>query len=120
MIRLFLFILCCGNLPAQDAVLARPGVGQALDYLKQHNDAHVERQIRIAQIPAPGFEEQERAKVLRDEFQRLGLQNVEIDPIGNVLGWRPGASPRALVIAAHLDIVFPRGTDVRSSEIVRD
>jgi hypothetical protein len=40
------------------------------------------------------------------------LQDVETDGGGNVLGWIPGSSPRAMVIAAHLDTVFPAGTDV--------
>jgi acetylornithine deacetylase/succinyl-diaminopimelate desuccinylase-like protein len=47
------------------------------------------------------------------EFRRVGLKDVESDPRGNVLGWRPGASPRVLVVAAHLDTVFPAGTDVK-------
>ncbi len=43
---------------------------------------------------------------------RLGLQNVRIDKAGNVIGDRPGATPRPrVVIAAHLDTVFPEGTN---------
>jgi acetylornithine deacetylase/succinyl-diaminopimelate desuccinylase-like protein len=38
---------------------------------------------------------------------------VRIDETGNVLGDRPGTQPHPhLVIAAHLDTVFPEGTDV--------
>jgi acetylornithine deacetylase/succinyl-diaminopimelate desuccinylase-like protein len=51
--------------------------------------------------------------VLRREFTQLGLQNVRVDRVGNVLGDRPGAAPRPrVVIAAHLDTVFPEDTDV--------
>ncbi len=47
-------------------------------------------------------------------FQQLGLQNVRIDKAGNVLGDRPGAAPQPhFVLAAHLDTVFPEGTDVK-------
>ena len=47
-------------------------------------------------------------------FRELGLQNVRIDKEGNVLGDRPGAQPRPrLVFTAHLDTVFPEGTDVK-------
>jgi len=44
----------------------------------------------------------------------LGLKNVRVDKVGNVLGERPGkGSSPVLVLAAHLDTVFPEGTDVK-------
>ena len=47
-------------------------------------------------------------------LQEHGLSNVEMDPEGNVMGIRKGAGNGPLVaIAAHLDTVFPEGTDVR-------
>ena len=51
-------------------------------------------------------------------LRAAGLDDVETDAEGNVLGWLPGApaaSPRArpLVMAAHLDTVFPAGTEIR-------
>ena len=91
---------------------SREDVKKALDYIHDHEQAQVEKQISIAQVPAPPFHEEARGKVLADEFRRVHLENVEIDPIGNVLGWRRGSSPRTLVVAAHLDTVFPPGTDV--------
>ena len=44
--------------------------------------------------------------------QTRGLTDVTIDPLGNVLGWRKGRLPNTFVVAAHLDTVFPAGTDV--------
>lgn len=96
----------------QDSVKSRPDVSKALAYIKENEQAHLQKQITIAQIPAPPFEEKQRAAFLVQEFRRVNLEKVEIDPIGNVLGWRAGRSPRTLVIAAHLDTVFPPGTDV--------
>jgi tripeptide aminopeptidase len=93
-------------------LLTRPDIKKALDYIQGHDQAQIEKQISIAQVPAPPFHEEARGKVLADEFRRVHLDNVEIDPIGNVLGWRRGASARTLVVAAHLDTVFPPGTDV--------
>ena len=98
--------------PAQEAIQSRPAVKQALDFIRQHHDADIEKQIAIAQIPAPPFHEEVRAASLRKEFERIGLADIEIDGIGNVLGWRRGRSPETLVIAAHLDTVFPPGTAV--------
>lgn len=74
---------------------------------------HLEKQIRFAEIPAPTFHEAERARFLEAEFRRVGLENVEIDKQGNVLGWRPGRSPEAMVVAAHLDISFAPGVTTR-------
>ncbi len=51
-------------------------------------------------------------------FAEAGLTNVRVDRVGNVLGERAGvAATPHVVVAAHLDTVFPEGTDVR---VVRD
>src|ERR1051325_10919764 len=84
-----------------DPLLSRPDVRKALDYIQNHQQAQIEKQIAIAQIAAPPFHEEARGKAMAEEFRRVSLKDVEIDSIGNVLGWIPGASPRALVIAAH-------------------
>lgn len=116
MIRMFVFLagllVCASAVQAQEAVLSRPGVASALQYLKTQEDAHIRKQIEIAEIPAPGWHEEKRAAFVAAEFKRVGLTDVQIDPIGNVLGWRRGRVPNTLVIAAHLDTVFPAGTDV--------
>lgn len=72
----------------------------------------VELAVEIQQIPAPTFEEGERADFVRAQFTQAGLSDVEIDATGNVYGrWRGGgAAP--LVVSAHLDTVFPRETDL--------
>jgi acetylornithine deacetylase/succinyl-diaminopimelate desuccinylase-like protein len=65
-------------------------------------------------VPAPPFQESARGLVVRRAFEELRLKNVRVDRVGNVLAERPGLSgnPR-LVVAAHLDTVFPEGTDVK-------
>jgi acetylornithine deacetylase/succinyl-diaminopimelate desuccinylase-like protein len=90
---------------------SRHDVKKALDYARDHHEQNVEKQIAIAQIPSSPFAEEQRGRYMADEFRRLNLTNVEIDPKGNVLGWRRGRSAHAIVIAAHLDTVFPPGTD---------
>jgi acetylornithine deacetylase/succinyl-diaminopimelate desuccinylase-like protein len=95
-----------------DPLVSRPDVRKALDYIHDHERQQVEKQIAIAQIAAPPFHEETRGKAVAEEFRRVELQDVEIDSIGNVLGWIHGSSPRTLVIAAHLDTVFPEGTNV--------
>lgn len=111
--NLLSLILSAGALLAQTPVNERADVRKALDYIRANDAAHFARQITIAEIAAPTFHEGERAKFLEKEFRRLGLKNVEIDKQGNVLGWRPGKNPKALVIAAHLDISFAPGVNVK-------
>jgi tripeptide aminopeptidase len=86
----------------------------ALDAAKATEPQTIADQIRFCEVPAPPFNERARGEVLKAEFTRLGLQNVRVDRVGNVLGDRPGAAERPhVVVAAHLDTVFPEGTDVR-------
>ena len=73
-------------------------------------------QIRFCEVPAPPFNESARAQVLRDALTRLGLENVRLDAAGNVIAERRGAAARPhLMIAAHLDTVFPPETNVKVS-----
>ena len=91
-----------------------PAVKAALDAVKANEPQTIEDQIRFCQIPAPSFKEEIRGKELEKVFQQIGLQNVRVDKVGNVLGELRGAAPHPhLVLAAHLDTVFPEGTDVR-------
>jgi len=91
--------------------IERADIQAALNYSREHQIETIDKQVEISQVPASPFKEEERGKFIAAEFKRVGLADVEIDGIGNVLGWRRGRSPRTLVIAAHLDTVFPPGTD---------
>jgi tripeptide aminopeptidase len=94
-------------------LLQSPGVKAALASAKATEAQTIEDQIRFCEIAAPPFKEETRGRELQRVFQQLGLQNVRVDKVGNVLGTYPGRAPRPhLVIAAHLDTVFPEGTDV--------
>jgi acetylornithine deacetylase/succinyl-diaminopimelate desuccinylase-like protein len=100
--------------PTPADLLKDPAVKAALDAAKANEAQTIEDQIRFCEIPAPSFKEETRGKELQRVFQQLGLQNVRIDNVGNVLGDYPGAAAHPhFVIAAHLDTVFPEGTDVR-------
>src|SRR5262245_59701749 len=95
-------------------LMQNPAVKAALAGAKASEAQTIDDQIRFCEIPAPSFKEEVRGKELQRVFGQLGLQNVRVDKVGNVLGTYPGAAPRPhLVIAAHLDTVFPEGTDVR-------
>jgi len=91
-------------------------VRAALDAVRQNEGRVIEDQIRFCEVAAPPFQEGERARLLQKTFEELGLTNVHIDAAGNVLGDRPGSGLHPhLVLAAHLDTVFPAGTNVKAS-----
>jgi tripeptide aminopeptidase len=69
--------------------------------------------VAIQQIPAPTDHEGRRAGFVRSRFESDGLSDVALDAVGNVLGRLPGlGQARPLVVTAHLDTVFPSGTDL--------
>ncbi|MGE0702848.1 MAG: M20/M25/M40 family metallo-hydrolase [Vicinamibacterales bacterium] len=97
------------------AAMRDTAVQAAIAAARRDEQHTVADQIRFCEVPAPPFQEQARARLLRREFAAAGLANVRMDRVGNVLGDRPGTSstgPR-VVIASHLDTVFPENTDVR-------
>jgi len=104
----------------QDAInvggrlMADVTIKRALEAIKAAEPQTIDDQVRLCEVEAPPFKETKRAEVYARMFREAGLQNVRIDKVGNVLGDRPGAQPRPrLVFSAHLDTVFPEGTDVK-------
>jgi acetylornithine deacetylase/succinyl-diaminopimelate desuccinylase-like protein len=99
-------------------LLNDPAIRSAMDALKASEPELIRDQIRICQVPAPPFHEDARAAAMKTAFEQAGLSNVRVDRVGNVLGGWPGVAARPhVVVAAHLDTVFPEGTDTR---ITRD
>ncbi len=97
---------------AEVDLMQRSEIQKALEHIENNYPRFIEKQIQISEIPAPPFKESVRAQFIASEFTRLGLKEVSIDEIGNVLGWRYGNTEQTLAISAHLDTVFPEGSDV--------
>lgn len=97
-------------------VMASPAYKAAVATLDREHDRIVEEIVTLTEIPAPPFKEAARAKAYAEMLRAAGLSDVEIDAEGNAMGlWRgTGAAGRPLiVIAAHLDTVFPAETNVK-------
>lgn len=91
-----------------------PLVKSALAGIEADLETTLADQIALTEIPSPTFKEGERAAEFMRRLQALGLEDVRLDDAGNVVAVRPGrACGPHLVIAAHLDTVFPEGTDVK-------
>lgn len=87
-------------------------VREALRFFESRAAEITDEQTAICSIPAPPFGEEERALYLCEKFRELGLKEAHLDEEGNCLALRPGRSLSPLVvISAHLDTVFPAGTD---------
>ena len=99
------------NDPAARAAAESFGDGSAI----------VETAIAIQQIPAPTFDEARRGADVAERMRALGLADVRIDAVGNVYGRRAGrAGGPGLLIAAHLDTVFPAETDLRCGAMAHE
>jgi len=99
--------------PGAAAQSNHPAVALALATLQRDNAWTLEQQVSLCEIPAPPFQEQARAAEYASRFEALGYR-ATIDAVGNVIATRAGSGGgRRLVLAAHLDTVFPEGTDVR-------
>jgi tripeptide aminopeptidase len=87
----------------------------AVAAFERDHERFVRELIFLNEIPAPPFKEQARAEAYAKLLREVGLSDVQIDAEGNAMGlWRGkgGASAPLLAVAAHLDTVFPEGTDV--------
>lgn len=87
--------------------------------LRQHFERYIDEIVLLTEIPAPPFGEASRARAFAELMRKSNIVDVEIDPIGNVVGVLPGrdrAKP-PLIVAAHLDTVFAAGTDVKVKRI---
>jgi len=86
---------------------------QALEHIDAGYERFVEELITLTEIPAPPFKEERKAAAYLEMMREAGLEEVASDEIGNVCGLIRGTGNDGyLVVAAHLDTVFPEGTDV--------
>lgn len=97
------------------AIVDSPGFKQATAFIRSDYDRFVKELIAITEIPAPPFKEAARARAYAQMLREAGLTDVEIDAEGNAIGLRRGTGPAGgpvVAVVAHLDTVFPEGTDV--------
>ena len=103
-------------LPEYEAELAEitadPRVSAALEEVLAMDEENERLLIELTEIPAPPFIEEVRAAHYQGLVREAGLE-AGIDEIGNVVARRSGRTGgRTIAVVAHLDTVFPEGTDV--------
>lgn len=101
--------------PELAAVLASKRYAAAREALRLDHPRMIEQLVTLTEVPAPPFGEAERGSTFAALMRGSGLTEVTTDAVGNVIAVRKGTDPAAapLLVAAHLDTVFPAGTDVK-------
>lgn len=90
-----------------------PQVRTALDWFSKNLKWINDEQARLTEIPAPSFEEEKRAAAVKTLLTAEGM-SVHVDKIGNVIAELRGSNDKeCILVTAHLDTVFPAGTDVK-------
>lgn len=90
-----------------------PAVADVLSLSESYLEPIVALTTRLTEVPAPTNDEGDRAVALRAELEALGYEGVAVDDLHDVTARIPGEdSSRALLVAAHIDTVFPRETDL--------
>lgn len=91
-------------------------VRAAREWLECHDDGTMALQRQLAVIPAPTGAEERRGAFVAERFGDLRLADVRTDDAGNVLGRLGPADGTGIVIASHLDTVFPAETKLEVRE----
>ena len=88
-------------------------VRNALEEIKALDETTTEETLTLCRIPAPSHQEREKAERVLGMFRDIGLHDVHMDEVANVLGRWPGTGGGPTVmLAAHTDTVFPMETDI--------
>jgi acetylornithine deacetylase/succinyl-diaminopimelate desuccinylase-like protein len=91
-----------------------PAVQESLTWLADSLDQVLDETVHLCGIPAPTFDEAERAAYVAERMRAIGLTEVQTDQIHNVSGILSAGSPGATtLVAAHIDTVFPRATPLQ-------
>ncbi|MGH9334893.1 MAG: M28 family peptidase, partial [Vicinamibacteria bacterium] len=95
-------------------IAARPEIQKAFAIVVELEPQTERDLIELTEIPAPPFMEEKRAARYAEMLREAGMEDVQIDEVGNVITRFKGTEGKDTVaVVAHLDTVFPEGTDVK-------
>jgi acetylornithine deacetylase/succinyl-diaminopimelate desuccinylase-like protein len=101
--------------PTGDLAALFQALAPARARLAANDERLLSTQVALSEIPSPTGSEEARGASVAERFRALGLRDVGVDDVGNVLGTRNGESDAytsPVIVCAHLDTVFPAGTPV--------
>ncbi|MCZ6875379.1 MAG: M20/M25/M40 family metallo-hydrolase [bacterium] len=89
-------------------------VQDSVAWLANTVDQVVDETLHFCRIPAPTFDEAERAAYVVQRMHEIGLSDVQTDAIQNVTGILcNGSDSPTTLVTAHIDTVFPRSTPLQ-------
>lgn len=101
-----------------NALLNRPEVKAANDYIDQNHDGILREWSAITEINAPSGQEKERAAYIEKLLRGYKL-DVHYDATGNLIAVRKGTGGGPVIVFdAHLDTVFQPGLKIKTT--IRD
>lgn len=93
-------------------------VQNAFELIEKQDSICFQETILLTEVPAPPFKEHQRGFKFQEMLQKTGIDSVWIDSIGNVIGLRKGRKgTKNVALNAHLDTVFPEGTDTKTTVV---
>ena len=88
-------------------------VQSAFEHILLLEPQTIKDHILLNEIPAPNLLEAKKALKFAELLRTAGADSVWIDKVGNAIALRKGTKgKRVVAINAHIDTVFPEGTDV--------
>jgi acetylornithine deacetylase/succinyl-diaminopimelate desuccinylase-like protein len=92
---------------------SRPAIQKAFQIIVELEPQTEKDLIELTEIPAPPFKEEKRGARYAEMLREAGMPEVEIDGAGNVVTRFHGTTGgETVAVVAHLDTVFPEGTEV--------
>lgn len=93
-------------------------VKEAFAIIDSNDQQTIKDMIELTEVLAPPFQEAERASLFKKMLEVAGADKTWIDEEGNVLALRKGKkSEKTIGLDAHLDVVFPEGTNVKVTKV---
>ncbi|MBO0330228.1 M20/M25/M40 family metallo-hydrolase [Muricauda sp. CAU 1631] len=102
-----------------ERLVKKKEVKEAFAHIKSQMDQTTKDLITLTEVLAPPFMEDERGKVFAKMLEDAGVDSLWTDKVGNVIGLRKGTDGKSgyVGVDAHLDVVFPEGTDVTVKKV---
>lgn len=95
-------------------ILKNKAIQTVFELIKAQDSITLADHILLTEIEAPPFQEEKRAAQFLKMLVEIGVDSAWIDSVGNVIALRKGTiRNRTVALDAHLDTVFPEGTDVK-------
>lgn len=94
-------------------LMKEKNIKDAFSHIDQQEGKTLKNLIELTELAAPPFLEEKRALLFQKMLREVGVDSVWMDEVGNVVALRKGTVGNKIVaLDAHLDTVFPEGTNV--------